>query len=168
MSIVKINSLKYNNTVNYEWNTTLLEHTEKHLLVKGEPGRKLTHHGKGKIFTMENPCIEFFPFNDWFTVSIERTPDNLLNYYCNVCMPSTLSDNVLSFIDLDFDVIKEPNGEWTLVDEDEFIVNSNRYGYPSKLIHKAIKEKEMLLEKIHNSTFPFNGWLEELVFDLTK
>lgn len=168
MDIVKVKSIKYWNTINYEWETTLLEHTEKYLLGKGEINRKLVHHGKSKIFTMKNPSIEFFPFDDWFTVSVEKLFDNSLNYYCNICKPSNFLDNVLSFIDLDIDIIKQPGGDWTVVDEDEFIFNSQKYNYPIQLINRTIEEKNRLLDKINKNIFPFDGWLEELVFNQLK
>lgn len=122
-NIVKICSLKYDGMLNYEWSTTLLECTCKYLLVKGEANRKLIHHGKGKVFSFENPSIEYFPFNEWFTFSVERAESGKFNYYCNICMPAKFENNVLSFIDLDFDIIKQPNGEWTVVDQEEFIIN---------------------------------------------
>jgi protein associated with RNAse G/E len=168
MSTVKIKSLKYSNFVNYEWDTTLVEHTENYLIVKGEINRKLVHYGRGKVFTMENPAIEFFPLDDWFTVSVEKLANDSLKYYCNICKPSKFQDNELSFIDLDFDIIKHPGDDWTVVDEDEFIINSKKYNYPLQLIDKAIEEKNKLLHKIHNNIFPFDGWIKEIVFDKLK
>lgn len=163
MSNIIIKALKYGNISHYEWDTKLIEHNTKYLLVRSEVNRKLIHHTKGKIFTFDKPAIEFFPFEEWFTVSVEKTDSNQLKYYCNIAMPSVFTNGVCSFIDLDLDIIKNPEGDWTLIDEDEFVVNSKRYNYPKELINRAEEEAKKLKERIYNSKFPFDGWIEELI-----
>lgn len=157
---IKICALKYGNVLHYEWDTVLVEENDKYLLVRGEVNRKLKHHTKNAVFTFENPSIEFFPYDEWFTVSVEKAPGNKLNYYCNISMPPTFSGNSLSYIDLDFDYIKNGDGEWTLVDADEFVEHSEKYKYPPELIAKAIEAKDKLKNLIDSHSFPFNGWIE--------
>lgn len=165
-SNIKIKALKYKDISHYEWDTTLIAKNEKYLLVKAEINRKLTHHTKGKVFTFDRPAIEFFPFEEWFTVSVEKTVDNQLRYYCNIAMPAVYRNNECSFVDLDLDIIKDPDGDWTLVDEDEFITNSKKFKYPQQLIDKTIAEEKKLRERIYKSIFPFDGWIENLALNL--
>ena len=157
--IIKCTSLKYDKSINYEFETTLIEKTSKHLLVLGEVGRKLIHHKRGKTFTFYKPCIEYFQFEEWYTVAIEKRAENKFFYYCNIAMPPSLDDNVLSYIDLDLDVLREPDGDWQLVDEDEFIENSKKMNYPPDVITKAKEEVKKLLDTINKKQFPFDGWL---------
>lgn len=160
---VSIKSLKYNGFLNYRWNTIPLRLNEDYVLVKGEPNRKFIHYGRDKVFTFENPSIEFFSLKEYFTLSVEKDKDNNLYYYCNICLPSIIEDNVVTFIDLDIDIVKKPNQEWTVVDEDEFVVNRVKYNYPQELIDKTLEERDKLLDKINNKVFPFNGWIEKMV-----
>jgi Uncharacterized domain/protein associated with RNAses G and E len=150
-------SIKYNDFVNYEWDITLIQKNDKYIIGKGEANRQLIHHGKGKVFSFENPSIEFYPLHEWFTVSIEKCPNNGFKYYCNICMPSQISNDVVSFLDLDLDLIKIPGEDWIVVDEDEFLVNSKKYNYPEWLINRTVVEKDKLLERIANNIFPFDG-----------
>lgn len=161
--IIKIKALKYGEIPHYEWDTALIEHNPEYLLVKGEANRKLIHHGRGATFTCENPSIEFFPFNEWFTVSVEKVSNNQLNYYCNISMPSRFTNNVITFIDLDIDLVRRHNNDWCVIDKDEFIENSQKYCYPSELADKVIEEERHLIQKINNCQFPFNSWLDELI-----
>jgi Uncharacterized domain/protein associated with RNAses G and E len=166
--IIKMNSVKYNNFVNYEWDLTLIEKNDKYLIGKGEVNRKLVHNGKNTVFSFENPSVEFYPFGEFFTLSIEKTPNNDFNYYCNICMPPKLADSLLSFVDLDLDLIKLPGEGWKVVDEDEFEINSKKYNYPQWLIDKTIEEKDRLLDRISKRVFPFDGTIEAILLDSNK
>lgn len=157
---MKMQSIKYNNFINYEWKSTLIEKNDNYIITRGEVNRRLIHHGKNKTFTFENISIEFYTLEEWFTLSIERTTDNKLNYYCNICMPVKVSNDTISFIDLDLDIVKVYGEDWKVVDEDEFEINSKKYNYPLWLINRTIEEKDKLLEKIKSHTFPFNGEIE--------
>lgn len=158
-SIIRCKSIKYGGSLNYEWDMTLIEHTTEHILLKGEIGRKLIHHKRGKTFTFEYPNVEYFPLTGWYTVSIEKIPTNKLFYYCNISMPPEFADGVLTFIDLDLDLIRRPDEDWTLVDEDEFLENSVKLNYPEEVIARAREETENLFERIKSGTYPFDGWL---------
>jgi protein associated with RNAse G/E len=77
----------------------------------GEYGRKLHHHTKQKIFTVNNRTIEFFSFVSWFTVSADVVNGKIEQYYCNINEPARIDGNTVSFVDLDLDNIQR-NGEW--------------------------------------------------------
>lgn len=154
--------MKYGNHLHYEWNTTLLEKTNKYIIVLGEYGRKLNHHTKKKVFTVENWTIEFFPFDSWFTVSADVVRGNIQQFYCNINQPATIKGNTVSFVDLDLDYVQR-NGEWKVVDEDEFESNAIKFAYPDVLIQKAKQELMGLKERIRNAKFPFDGSLEMFI-----
>ncbi|MBW5447587.1 DUF402 domain-containing protein [Cohnella sp. CFH 77786] len=159
---VRVQALKYGNRPHYEWDTILLERSESHIFVLGEYGRKLHHHTKQRIFTVENWTLEFFPFDAWFTVSADVVGGQIQQYYCNINEPAKLEDNTVSFVDLDLDLIHR-NGEWRVVDEDEFERNSVKFAYPDGLIHRAKLELANLQSRIQNKGFPFDGSLERFI-----
>ncbi|MBP1964560.1 DUF402 domain-containing protein [Paenibacillus aceris] len=159
---ITIQALKYGNHLHYEWNTRLLEKTDSHIFVLGEFGRKLNHYTKQKVFTMDNWTIEYFSFDSWFTVSADIVGGQIMQYYCNINQPAKMEGQTVSFVDLDLDYIQR-NGEWSVVDEDEFASNAIKYGYPDTLIHKARQELESLKERINNHVFPFDGSIEKLI-----
>ncbi|MFE5318589.1 DUF402 domain-containing protein [Paenibacillus sp. NPDC056579] len=160
--ILTIQSLKYGDRLHYEWNTRLLERTGEHLFVLSEAGRQLKHYTRGKTFTMNNWTIEFFSFHSWFTVSAEVINGQIKQYYCNINQPAKANGDVVSFVDLDLDLIYR-NGEWKVVDEDEFALHSVQLGYPDELIRRAREELESLQRRIAAEQFPFDGTIERFI-----
>ncbi|MCM3749447.1 DUF402 domain-containing protein [Paenibacillus pasadenensis] len=163
MQTIPIQARKYGGIPHYEWETTLIEATGEYVLVKGERLRKLVHHSKGKTFIVDNPTLEFLPLNQWFTASVQLHPNGALSYYCNICMPPADKNGFIEFIDLDIDIIKQPGGDWEVVDEDEFREHAIKFGYPAELIARTESERDLLLRLIKERNFPFDGWLEAKV-----
>lgn len=154
--VVKITALKYLNIPHYEWEGELLLNDPEFLLVLCKPGRKLIHHTKNNVFTIDNTSLEYFSLKEWFTAAFEVKNGKVMSTYCNVAMPSGFSDGDIRFIDLDLDYIQDENKEWTLVDENEFEANSIRYGYPIELKKQTINALNRLKEKVRQGKFPFN------------
>ncbi|NRF93066.1 DUF402 domain-containing protein [Paenibacillus frigoriresistens] len=161
-NLITIQALKYGDHLHYEWNTTLLEKTDSHIFVLGNYGRKLNHYTKQKVFTIEAWTIEYFSFHSWFTVSADVVGGNIQQFYCNINQPAKIEGNVVSFVDLDLDYVQR-NGEWKVVDEDEFESNAIKFAYPEPLIHKAKQELIGLKELVSKRSFPFDGSLEKFI-----
>ncbi|SEC60193.1 DUF402 domain-containing protein [Paenibacillus sp. GP183] len=164
---INIQVLKFGDHLHYEWTTKLLEKTETHIFVLGEYGRKLNHHTKQKIFTVDNWTIEFFSFDLWFTVSADVVDGKIKQYYCNINEPAKIKGNTVSFVDLDLDLIQR-NGDWKVVDEDEFEINSVRFNYPEELIRRSRKELNNLQDRVKNNKFPFDGAIERFIKFIPK
>jgi protein associated with RNAse G/E len=155
--VIKIRALKFPDILHYEWEGELLRHTADYVLVLCQPGRKLIHHTKNKVFIVNNTSLEFFFLKEWFTVAMEVEDGNVVSAYCNVAKPSVLINDEISFIDLDLDYIREKNKEWEVVDEDEFESNSIKYKYPVELKNEAVKALARLKEEVRKGNFPFNN-----------
>ncbi|NHN34608.1 DUF402 domain-containing protein [Paenibacillus agricola] len=160
--MITIQALKYGGHLHYEWNTILLEQTDSYIFVLGEYGRKLSHYTKDQIFTVENWTIEFFSLDSWFTVSADIVEGKILQYYCNINQPATINGQVVSFVDLDLDLVYR-NGKWAVVDEDEFASNTLKFGYPDELVKRARMELDSLQERIARKQFPFDGAIERFI-----
>ena len=154
-NMLKIKALKFPDIPHYEWEGEILETTPEYILVLCKSGRKLVHHSKNNVYTINNTSIEYFPFNKWFTAALEVEEGVVVSAYCNVAMPSVLNQNELSFVDLDLDFIKRKNHDWEVVDEDEFEVNSIKYLYPEELKQEAIMALERLKAEVDEGNFPF-------------
>jgi|HigsolmetaGSP11D_1036233.scaffolds.fasta_scaffold02381_3 hypothetical protein len=160
MQQIVVQAQKYGGVPHYEWSTSLAEVNDRYVLVYSEKNRQLVHHTKKSIFVMDHAAIEIFPLHEWYTVSIALTGTNEHRYYCNICMPSQFDGQRVTFTDLDLDVVRYPPEDWKVVDEDEFAEHIIRFRYPEELVHRAIEEKNKLLETIREGRFPFDGWLE--------
>jgi len=156
---IKIQSMKYGNHLHYEWETTLLEKTDSYIFVLGHKGRKLNHYTKGQVFTVDNWTIEFFPLDAWFTVSADVIDGELKQYYCNICEPPQFAGDLVTFVDLDIDLVYR-NGQWMVVDEEEFADHALKFSYPPELIKRVRMEQQGLEQRIKQGRFPFDGAIE--------
>jgi uncharacterized protein len=161
--IINIQALKYPNILHYEWQGDLIDKTEDYVLIHCKPGRRLKHYTKETTFTINNTSVEYFSLKEWFTVAMEIEQGNVISYYCNIAKPSKLVDNNLSFVNLDLDLVKKDETDWQVIDEDEFEVNSSKFGYPYELKESAIKALNELKRKVEEKVFPFN---ESILEDL--
>lgn len=156
-------SLKYPDILHYEWKGRLIRKTPEYVMVLCESGREMKLHTKNRTFTIDVTSLEYFFLKEGYTVAMEIEEGKILSYYCNIATPSELNDNQLSFVDLDLDLVKRRNEDWMIVDEDEFEINSGKYGYPAELKEYALKSLDLLQKKIKHGSFPFDGSGLEIV-----
>lgn len=100
---------------------------------------------------------EFFWTDRWYSVFRFQTPSGrLLKFYCNVNTPPTLESGVLTFVDLDVDVLVQPDYSYEVLDEDEFERHAELYGYPAVYHANVQKALDELRHLIENRQFPFD------------
>src|SRR6185503_4087998 len=67
---------------------------------------------------------EYYWLDRWYNVFRFSDPDqNLKNFYCNINTPPQFDGRVLSYIDLDVDVLVAPDLTYKFLDEDDFEQN---------------------------------------------
>ncbi|MBO2942908.1 DUF402 domain-containing protein [Paenibacillus sp. F411] len=154
--MMHLQALKHPNRPHYEWSGERLEQNDEYVMVLCQPGRKLIHHTKKSVFIMDNTSLELFFLKEWFTVAIGIEDGKAVSYYCNVAMPSIVTETGISFVDLDLDLIKQPGEDWKVVDEDEFASNSIILNYSAELQTSARAALARLLERAVNGIFPFD------------
>ncbi len=152
---------KYDGALHYEQPLELFEVNKKYIALKGHIGRELTHYTRDTVYTFDKETIEYFFFDKWYTAAFVFNDESICDYvYCNICLPSTLANQVVSFIDLDIDVIYY-KGEVKVVDIDEFEEHLITYKYPKKTIAKVKEVTEEVILAIKSKKFPFNLYLEK-------
>ncbi len=160
---IGIQAFKYPNIRHYEWQAELLEQTEDYVWIYCRPGRQFIHHTKNQVFTFDNTTVELFSLKEWYTVAMVIEEGKVVSYYCNIAMPSVLQDDTLTFIDLDLDLFKPKDGDWVVLDEEEFEANSIKYEYPPELKDAALRALDALKEKVLTGSFPFDGSVDKLI-----
>ena len=100
---------------------------------------------------------EFFWTDRWYSVFRFQTPSRrLLRFYCNINTPPILFDGALTFIDLDVDLLVDPDYSFQVLDEDEFERHAETYRYPPEYrlnVRRALGELQQLIAK---REFPFS------------
>jgi len=65
----------------------------------------------------------------------------------------------LSYIDLDIDVLVQPDLSYQVLDTDEFEVNAARYGYSDEVKTRAREGLDELTKMIESRQFPFEEFV---------
>lgn len=116
----------------------------------------IEHDLLGKI-TCGTHSLEYYWLDRWYNVFRFAQPGGeLRNYYCNVNVPPTLSGDVLSYVDLDLDILVAPDFSYQILDQEDFEQHALLYDYPTDVKTNAKRALDELIELIDRREFPFN------------
>jgi protein associated with RNAse G/E len=119
--------------------------------------RKIEHDLLGTI-SRGTLSLEYYWLDRWYNVFRFLAPGGVLrNFYCNVNKPPSFDGQILSYIDLDIDVLVEPDFSYSVLDQDEFERNVLIYDYPLEIRIKARSAVDELIGLIQARAFPFNN-----------
>lgn len=155
MTNIRVQTLKYDGTPHRSWAAEIIEQRGDLLVLLGVFDREITHPDLG-VIKKGTISYEYYWLERWYNVFRFHEPDGTFRYYyCNVNMPPKLDDGVLTYVDLDIDILV--SGENVrMLDEQEFAENSARYGYPPDVVENVRHATDELLEMIAQKTFPFS------------
>ena len=94
----------------------------------------------------------------WYNVMRCDRPNGggLDGWYCNVTTPPQFDGESVRYVDLDLDVHVSADGEPRILDEAEFLENSERMGYPPDTVEQARRAVDELLALARSGQFPFD------------
>lgn len=99
---------------------------------------------------------EYYWLDRWFNVFRFSAPDGRLqSYYCNINMPPAFDGHSLSYIDLDIDVLVQPDRSYRILDLEEFELNAALLNYPDVVRRNVKQALPDLIELIESRAFPF-------------
>jgi uncharacterized protein len=100
---------------------------------------------------------EYYWLDRWYNVfRFSDSDQKLRNFYCNVNQPPSFDGRVLSYIDLDIDVLVAPDLTFQILDVEDFEENTKRYAYPEDVQANARQALKELTTLIEARKFPFN------------
>jgi protein associated with RNAse G/E len=152
---VTVRVLKYDGTEYRRWNARLSQRNGSLLVLDAEFEYDVQHDLLGAIQSGTR-TIEYYWLNHWYNVFRFMSGDNRTRlYYCNINMPPSLKDNVLTYVDLDIDILVQPDFSYQVLDLDEFEANAGRYGYSDEVKSQAQTAVNDLISMIVAHQFPF-------------
>lgn len=152
---VEVRALKYDRRVHRRWTATLVEQTATLIVVRGVFDEPVQHALLGLV-EAGTVSTEYYWTDRWYSVFKFVTPAGALrNYYCNIHLPPTFERQVLSFVDLDIDLLVAPNLTYQVLDEDEFETNRVLLGYPEEVVRRARHAVDELIALVNARRFPF-------------
>jgi hypothetical protein len=108
------------------------------------------------VFEPGDVFYEYFsldqPFNAFAIFTYEG---KLKGWYCNVTLPSWVSDRTIYWHDLYIDVIAYPDGRTLVLDEDELTDSGLEESEPDKY-RMILDARDTLLSMVKRRTYPFD------------
>ncbi|MGZ8842699.1 MAG: DUF402 domain-containing protein [Pyrinomonadaceae bacterium] len=77
-------------------------------------------------------------------------------FYCNVNMPPKLEGGTLVYVDLDIDVLVQPDLSYEILDLEEFADHARILQYPQEVQESARKALTEIISRVEGRQFPFN------------
>lgn len=153
---VTVRACKYDGAEHRRWEAKVLRREDSLLVLDAQFETEVRHPLLG-IIERGTASIEYYWLDRWYNVFRFLEPDGRLrNYYCNVNVPPVYDGSVLSFVDLDMDILVAPDLSYKILDEDEFAANAVRYDYPAEVSRSAHRALDELRAMIEARVFPFN------------
>jgi protein associated with RNAse G/E len=150
-----VRSLKYDGRVHREWRARLVERAGALVVVEGVFESEVRHPLLGTV-AVGTLSTEYYWADRWYSVFRFREPGGeLRNYYCNVNCPAEFDGQLLTFVDLDIDVLVAPDFSYSVLDEDEFEAHAARYAYPPEVREQVPRALAELIGMIEGRRFPF-------------
>ena len=138
--------LKYDGTERRRWLGHVARHDGPLIVVDAVFDEEIKHDLLGTIAS-GTISKEYYWLDRWYNVFCFND-----RFYCNVTLPPEFKDSVLSYVDLDIDVLVETDFSYRILDVEDFEASS----YPAEIDQNARQAVADLIKQIKTRSFPFN------------
>ena len=153
---ITVSVRKYDGREHRRWRARVAKRTGTLLILDAVFEEEIEHDLLGTI-ALGTVSTEYYWLDRWYNVfRFSDSSGRLKSFYCNINEPPSFDGHVLSYIDLDIDVLVAPDLTYKILDLDDFEANAKAYAYPDNVqanAHGALKELTRLIDL---RAFPFN------------
>ena len=154
---ITVRVLKYDGTEYRRWNARLATKEGALIVLDAEFEEEVSHESLGTI-PRGTRTVEYYWLDRWYNIFQFMKDDGATRlFYCNINTPPSLQNDVLSYVDLDIDILVDADLSYRVLDLDEFAANAQRYCYSDETKQQAQKACTRLKEMIEVCQFPFAG-----------
>jgi protein associated with RNAse G/E len=152
---ITVRVLKHDGSEYRRWKAQLSRREGDLIVLDAEFDVDVSHELLGEI-KRNTRTVEYYWLGRWYNVFRFLNEDSGTRlWYCNVNTPPRLEGDMLSYVDLDIDLLVQPDFSIQVLDEDEFEANSELYGYSDDEKSHARAAVEELVAMIEQCHFPF-------------
>jgi uncharacterized protein len=152
---ITVRVFKHDGAEYRRWKAKLSRREDNLIVLDAEFDVDVSHELLGEI-KRGTKTIEYYWLDRWYNVFQFLKEDGRTRlWYCNVNTPPRLQEDVLTYVDLDIDILVQPDFSFQVLDEDEFETNARLYGYSDDEKSRAQSAVEELLRMIDQGHFPF-------------
>ncbi len=153
---ILVRTYKYDGSAHRSWNAKLT-HQEGALLVLDATFADEINHDLLGTITGGTRSLEYYWLDRWYNVFRFSEPEGKLrNYYCNINVPPTFDGKILSYVDLDLDILVAPDFSYQLLDVEDFERNAETLKYSAAVHNNARRAVDELVGMIQAREFPFS------------
>jgi len=154
---ITVQVLKYDGAEHRRWSAKIARQEGPLIVLDAEFDYDVQHHLLGEI-PRGTRTIEYYWLDRWYNVfQFMDNEGKTRLYYCNVSAPPKLEGDVLSYVDLDIDILVQPDLSYQLLDTEEFETNAGRWGYSAETRRQALAAVAELESMIAGCKFPFSS-----------
>ena len=153
---ITVRVLKYDGAEYRRWDASLARQDGTLIVLDAAFVEEVDHDLLGNI-SRGTRTIEYYWLDRWYNAFRFLESDGTTKlFYCNINMPPALRGGVLSYIDLDVDILVQPDFSYQVLDLEEFAANALRYGYPQQVKSQVRAAIDELVSMIEARQFPFS------------
>jgi protein associated with RNAse G/E len=154
--MITVRAHKYDGSAHRSWCARVLRQEGSLIVLDAVFAEEIQHDLLGTI-KRGTSSLEYYWLDRWYNIFRFQQPSGeLRSYYCNVNIPPEFDGEVLSYIDLDIDILVNADFSFSVIDQDEFEQNASTYGYPDEVRNQARLAVEQLTQLIETRDFPFS------------
>lgn len=128
---IQIHSYKHNKSLHRIWKNVIVLYQDDNMLIVGNDKSRVIE-SNGRFWKTKEPAICFFFKDKWFNV-ISMIKRDGIYFYCNLSSPYLYDGEAIKYIDYDLDVKIYPNGNYMLLDRDEFKAHKEKMNYDDEI-----------------------------------
>ncbi len=137
------------------WQAQLAHCEGQLILLDAEFDVDVSHEILGEI-KRSTKTVEYYWLDRWYNVFRFLKEDGSTRlWYCNINTPPQFAGGILSYTDLDIDVLVQPDFSFQVLDLHEFETNAEKYGYSDEEKAQAHAALQDLIAMIEERQFPF-------------
>jgi protein associated with RNAse G/E len=156
LKTIQVRTYKYDGGEHRTWPAQILKQEGSLIVLDAKFTDEIVHELLGTIASGTH-SLEYYWLDRWYNVFRFANPSgDLRNYYCNVNMPPTFDGDVLSYVDLDLDILVEPDLSYRVLDVEDFETNAKLYRYPPDVEANARHAVDELVRMIQTRELPFS------------
>ena len=137
---------KYDGREHRTWRARVAEQVGPLVVLDAVFAEEVEHDLLGRIAS-GTVSKEYYWLDQWYNVF--RFSDR---FYCNVTEPPSFDGSILTYVDLDIDILVQRDFSYRILDLDDF----ESFPYPAEVKHKARQAVAELLSLIEARSFPFH------------
>ena len=152
---ITVRVLKHDGSDYRRWNAHLRRRDHSLIVLDAAFDVDVSHQALGEI-SKGTRTVEYYWLDRWYNVFEFLEPDGRTRlWYCNINLPPNFDGDVLTYVDLDLDILVQPDYSYRVMDMEEFEEHAKRYGYSDEEMRSAHAAVAELISLIERRQFPF-------------